>query len=263
MSTNVPQLNIANNWAVSNKSTLNSVQFKTQKTDDAFSKAKNSNDNVNRSVISNPFNIYNPRQVLKAYLNPSTIDNLVNANPKVKEILNSNNVEYSIHPENVKNIINTHLSTTTAAALQIANEMQLSASDKQILEQACLFHDFGKVLIPKEILEKPGELTSKEKEIMHLHSDLGYELLSTTTINKRVLDLIKNHHNPQTQNDDVLVQILSVADIYSALREQRAYKKPLSNKDAFSILDQKAKEGTVSTEVVNALKSSVLSSYAA
>ena len=64
---------------------------------------------------------------------------------------------------------------------------------------------------------------------------------------------------PQNQNSDILGQILSVADIYSALREERSYKQELHEEDALYLLDQKAIKGEVSTEVVDALKSSVIS----
>jgi HD-GYP domain-containing protein (c-di-GMP phosphodiesterase class II) len=62
--------------------------------------------------------------------------------------------------------------------------MNLSSADKKVLEQACVFHDFGKILIPTEILNKPGELTPDEKKIMDLHAEFGYELLSNTNIDK-------------------------------------------------------------------------------
>lgn len=209
------------------------------------------------------YSSYNPKQLLNAYSNVDYVNSLSQANPNVKALLDSKGIEYNVYPENITNISSSHLSTTTAYALQIANKLNLSASDKQILEQACVFHDFGKILIPKEILNKPGELNAEEKEIMNLHSQLGYELLSSTGINKRVLELVKNHHKPLSENNDVLGQILSVADIYSALREQRSYKNSLSQNEAIAILDQKAINGEVSTEVVNALKASLTSCYAA
>ena len=184
---------------------------------------------------------------------------LISQNPKVKQILDSKGLEVNINPSNIKNIMNTHLTTTTAYALQIANKMGLSAADKKDLQMACVFHDFGKVLIPEEIINKPEALTQSEKEIIDLHAELGYELLSNSGINNRVLNLIKNHHMPQGQNADVLSQILSVADIYSALREERSYKQELHEEDALYLLDQKALKGEVSTEVVDALKATVIS----
>ena len=199
---------------------------------------------------------YSPKQLLNAYLNPSYLNFLVNTNSNINDILSSKGLQTKFYPENVKNIINSHITTTTAFALQIANIMELSQSEKQVLEQACVFHDIGKVFIPKEIIEKHGTLTDEEKQIMSLHAELGSELLSSTGINERVINLVKNHHNAGN-NTDILGQILSVADIYSALRETRSYKQALTESEALKILDQKAQNGEVSTEVVNALKASL------
>lgn len=213
----------------------------------------------NRTVT----NLYSPKQLLAAYSNPKYVNALINSNPNIEKILLEHGVEPKINVSNVKNIMNTHLTTTTAYALQIANKLGLSATDKKDLEMACVFHDFGKILIPEEIISKPNSLTNEEKEIIDLHAQLGYELLSSTGINERVLNLVKNHHMPQGQNADILGQILSVADIYSALREERSYKQELEEEDALYILNQKAINGEVSTEVVDALKASVISANVA
>ena len=197
----------------------------------------------------------NPKLLLRTFLNKASIDKMAATNPNVQNILDKNGIKYEAHPENVAKIINTHLTTTPAYALQMANNLGLSAYEKQILEQACVFHDFGKALIPDEIINKPAILNDSERKIVDLHTDLGYELLSQSGLNKRVLNLIKDHHNPSS--NDLLAQILSVADMYSALREVRCYKKPLTNREAVEILDQKAKNGEVSAEVVAALKSSI------
>ena len=204
-----------------------------------------------------------PQQLLRFYAQKDIAQDLLNSNSALKEKLEANGLDAVVHPESITNISTSHLRTTTAYALQIANKMNLSSADKKVLEQACVFHDFGKILIPTEILNKPSELTPEEKKIMDLHAEFGYELLSNTNIDKRVLNLVRNHHMPQAANNDILGQILSVADIYSALREQRSYKQPLTQKEAMQILDQKAQKGEVSTEVVNTLKSVIVNSLAA
>ncbi len=200
-------------------------------------------------------NQYNPKLLLKAYANVGFIQDQINSNPELKAIVDKYNLN-EINTKNVLNIVDSHLTTTAAYALKIANQLGLSTDEKKQLQQACIFHDFGKVLIPEEILNKPGALTDEEKEIMDLHSELGYQLLLNTGINERVLDMVRNHHKKAAENDDLLGQILSVADIYSALRERRAYKQPLSVNTALDILDQKAINGEVSAEVVDSLSES-------
>ena len=101
-------------------------------------------------------------------------------------------------------------------------------------------------------------MTPEEKEIMDLHAELGYQLLKNTGLNERVLNLVRNHHKTVAENNDLLGQILSVADIYSALREKRVYKAPLPVNTAMDILDQKALNGEVSAEVTDSLKYSKL-----
>jgi len=55
---------------------------------------------------------------------------------------------------------------------------------------------------------------------MKEHAKLSYELLKSTDLSEETLNLIKNHHDPESIEE----QILSMADIYSALREKRSYK---------------------------------------
>lgn len=250
------QFNIRYNSAGINKVPYSSQAAMVNNVKDTFGKGFATSPLVKTSSTL-PFFYFanNPKLLLRTYMNESSIREMAVSNPKVQELLNEHNLELTIHPENVLKMVNTHLTTTTAYALQIANKLKLSSYEKQILEQACIFHDFGKAVIPTEILNKQGALTPEEKEIMDLHSRLGYELLSTTGLNKTVLNLVNEHHHPKT--DDLLAQILSVADMYSALREVRCYKKPLSNKEALDILDQKVKDGEVSAEVVEALRESV------
>ena len=212
---------------------------------------------INPSLARNLNNLYAPNQLLAAYTNPIYANTLLANSQSAKDILASHGIEAKVYPENLTKTTKAHIQTTTACAMQIANKLNLSLADKKVLELGCVFHDYGKIFIPSEILNKPGSFTPQEKEIMDLHAQLGAETLKATGMNKRVLDLVANHHKPVSEVTDILGQILSVADIYSALREQRSYKEPLTNAQAMQILDQKAQAGEVSTEVVNALKACV------
>ena len=180
-------------------------------------------------------NFYTPRQMLIAYSNPFFVQTLIDTNPKIKELMADKAMMPAIYPENILNICNSHIMTTTNYAKKIATKMNLNQIDKNQLEQACVFHDFGKILIPADLLEKPSKLTENEREIVDMHANLGYELLQQTGLNKRVLNLIKNHHNPCADKSDVLGQILSVADVFSALRESRSYKEAMSEEDALKL----------------------------
>ena len=135
------------------------------------------------------------------------------------------------------------------------------------LQQAAMLHDYGKILIPKEILYKQGTLTEDEKKIMELHAELGYELLKQQGVNENVLSLIKYHHQkpdgsgyPAIKNDfeyNLSSQILEAADMYSALTEERAYHKAYSKEDALNIVYENVTSGAISQEVFDALKKSI------
>ncbi len=201
---------------------------------------------------------YTSKQKLNSFLNADYTRFLISTNTELKTKLETYALK-DININNLTSIKNKHLMTTSLYARQIANQLKLNDADKKTLEDACMLHDIGKIFIPEEILNKPTLLTKEEKEIMDLHSELGYELLKGTGVNKRTCEIVRNHHKPCAASTDKLSQILSVADIYSALREKRPYKDSLSSKEAFEILDQKANAGEVSTEVVNALKKASIS----
>lgn len=135
------------------------------------------------------------------------------------------------------------------------------------LQQAAMLHDYGKVLIPKEILNKEGALTPEEKKIMELHSEFGYELLKQQGVNEHVLNLIKYHHQkpdgsgyPVADNSfeySISAQILEAADMYSALTEERTYHKACTKNEALNIIYKEVESKTISQEVFDALKKSV------
>ena len=131
-----------------------------------------------------------------------------------------------------------------------------------------MLHDLGKVLIPSKILNKPAKLNVKEREIMNIHSTLGYELLKTQNISAETLELIKYHHQnlkhtgyPELEESiyqsDIGVQIISISDKYSALREARVYRRKLSQVEALLILYREVPEGKIHPEVYKALVSYV------
>lgn len=252
---NIPNRNIGINNAelkINNSAKINPLSFKAT---DEFKNSQQTTNPIKANVapVANGF-LCSPNFLLNVYLEDKYLDYLINEAPEIKNKLANYGYELKVMPNNVKKIEKSHLQTTTAWALQLATAMKILPYERKILEQACVFHDFGKSVIPNEILNKPGKLTKEEKEIMDLHAEFGYELLKNTPMNKRVLELVKNHHKPHTNESDIWQDILSVADIFSALREDRVYRPAFSNKDALDILHLKADNGEVSTEVVNALE---------
>ncbi len=190
------------------------------------------------------------------------IEQAVMSNPRIKEILREYNLPLKINMEELEKLKSGHLKDTRVIAAKIYSALPQDMKaevNPEDLQTAALYHDFGKILIPKEILNKPDALTKSEKEIVDLHSELGYELLKSLGVKPSVLKMIKNHHqSPDTEytriDNDVGEEILQAADKYSALTEERSYKGALPKEEALKIIYDDVGNGRMSEEVYTALE---------
>ena len=198
--------------------------------------------------------------------NKTAIENLAKSSPNIRQILKENKIPLKINMKELNSLQKGHLMDTRVvsakmySALPLELKQQVNLPD---LQEAAMLHDFGKVLIPDNILNKKGQLNSEEKEIMKLHSELGYELLKQKGIKPEVLNLVKYHHQtlkgdgyPVVANNyqhDISSQILNVADKYSALREARSYKLAMTKEEAINIIHEDVDRGLISEDVFNAL----------
>jgi HD-GYP domain-containing protein (c-di-GMP phosphodiesterase class II) len=101
------------------------------------------------------------------------------------------------------------------------------------LGMGLLLHDIGKMVVPAEVLNKPGKLDAEEWELMRSHPDAGVALLDTATISPLVRSVVRDHHErfdgsgyPRRLAADQLGEfprIAAVADVYDAITSQRPY----------------------------------------
>lgn len=201
----------------------------------------------------------------KAYLTQ-----LAKSNPRIQEILRENNIPTEINLKELEKLQKGHLMDTrvTVAKIYSALPQEMKESiNLSDLQQAAMLHDYGKILIPEKILNKEGKLNPQEKKIIESHSELGYELLKQQGVNPHILNLVKYHHQqadgggyPAITNDfapDISLEILTTADKYSALREQRSYKPAMICDEALDVIREDVEAGKVDEEIYNALAKSV------
>lgn len=131
-------------------------------------------------------------------------------------------------------------------------EYGLTQDKIDIIVSASALHDIGKITIPDSILLKPGRLTKDEFEYMKSHTTRGCELLESM---KNVLDpkyekvsseICRHHHErfdgkgyPDGLEGDAIplsAQLVSVADVYDALVNERCYKDAFSPEEAFRMI---------------------------
>ena len=200
-------------------------------------------------------------------LHKSLLQSMIDANPHIARILHRYHIKPLIDTKTLKELTGGHMNDTCNIAMgvySILSENIKSKVDKEALKEASMLHDLGKVLIPSKILNKPARLNDKERRIMNIHSTLGYELLKTQGIPDDTLALIRYHHQnlihsgypvlpKENTSADLGVQIISIADKYSALREARVYRKPMSRIESLLILYREVREGKILPEVFNAL----------
>lgn len=209
----------------------------------------------------NPQDSFQVNSPLKLF-NESEINKMISNNPELKKILSDNKIPLRLNMAELQDLKTNHCQDTQDIALSIAKNLPQALQQQvniQNLKDGALLHDFGKVLIPPEILNKNGALTDAEHKIMDLHTELGYQLLKKSDVNGEVLDLVRYHHgaNGTSYVPDVNVQILSLADKYSALTEKRVYKEAFSPQKALTIIYGDVKKGDVHPFIFNALVQAV------
>ena len=198
------------------------------------------------------------------------IEAIANSNPRIREIMSEYKIPIKVNEKELEKLKHGHLQNTRVTASKIYSNLPSELKTQVnpvVLQEAAMFHDYGKVLIPDKILNKESELVGEEWKLMQQHSEIGYELLKSKNLNERSLELIKYHHQNKegsgypSINDSYMYgldsEILAVADRFEALCEERSYKSAMSKEDALNIIKQDVEEGRISQEVYEALKKSV------
>ena len=195
------------------------------------------------------------------------LQRMIDLNPSIKKILGEYKIKPTIDTRTLRELAGGHMNSTCHVAMGIYSVLSENLKEgikANTIKEASMLHDLGKVLIPSKILNKPARLNKKEREIMNIHSTLGYELLKTQRINVETLDLVKYHHqnlkhsgypalNCDHNPSDIGVQIISTADKYSALREARVYRRKLSRIESLLILYKEVLEGKIHKDIYKAL----------
>lgn len=128
----------------------------------------------------------------------------------------------------------------------------LSLKDEQLneLELLATLHDIGKINISNEILNKTGKLTDEEWQEMKMHPAIGYRIAMASPELEPIAKYILTHHErwdgkgyPQGLRGNkipLLSRIISIADAYDAMIEERPYGSAMSKEKAIAEIAQHA-----------------------
>ncbi len=126
---------------------------------------------------------------------------------------------------------------------------QLSGLDEHSMfwfRIGALLHDVGKLVIPEEVLNKPGKLDDTEWQLMRSHTTAGVEMLADIEFPWDVRPMVESHHERWDgrgyphglagENIPLIARILTIADVYDALTSVRSYKRAHSHEETMDIL---------------------------
>ncbi|CAG4883829.1 protein of unknown function [Georgfuchsia toluolica] len=132
-------------------------------------------------------------------------------------------------------------------AVAIGTELGLDEQRLEGLKVAGYLHDIGKIIIPSEILSKPGRLGAIEYQLIQGHSQASYDVLKAVEWPWPVAEVVLQHHErldgsgyPQgLKGEDILLEarILAVADVVEAMSSHRPYRSGLGAEKALAEIE--------------------------
>ena len=133
----------------------------------------------------------------------------------------------------------THSSGVSAVAEYIGKISGMNEQECFELKIAGMLHDLGKLAVPNEILEKPGKLTIEEFNVMKCHTYYTYRALEPFDDLSEINKAASFHHenldgkgypfNISANDISKSSRIMAVADVFTALTEDRPYRVGMDN----------------------------------
>jgi putative nucleotidyltransferase with HDIG domain len=128
-----------------------------------------------------------------------------------------------------------------------ARWLRMSAEEANLATMSGLLHDVGKLMIPDEIIKKPGKLTSQEYRTVKKHCHAGYKILANLDLDKTVKNAALMHHERCDGSGypygltgdriDTYGKMVAIADVYDAMTSARIYRGPLCPFIAISVFE--------------------------
>ena len=143
-----------------------------------------------------------------------------------------------------------HSERVAALARRIALGAGVPPAAADVIAQAGLLHDLGKIGIPEGVLRKPGPLSDEEWGLMRRHPIVGAQIVAPLEFFAEGAIIVRHHHErhdgsgyPDGLRGELIplgARIVAVADVYDALTSDRAYRPRLACPEAVRRLDAAA-----------------------
>lgn len=152
----------------------------------------------------------------------------------------------------------THCINVKNAAVSIAGRIGL---DRDLIGNACAILDIGKLLINEYVFHKAEPLSRVERELMNLHSYLGYRICMEKGVPRKTAEIILYHHGEDkphlsqipelTDETRQYAEVVHTIDTYEAMTEERGYRPGYTRDQAFIIMEEAAEEENYRMDVLH------------
>ena len=157
----------------------------------------------------------------------------------------------------------THSTGVAEVASLLARKIGFSSQEVQMMKAAGYLHDIGKLVVPPEVLEKGGHLSEGEFSIMRRHSFHTGRILSAIPGMEIINEWASLHHErlngdgyPYRYRDGEIplgARIMAVADIYTAVSEDRPYRSGMNKEQVIRVLKKSVSSDAIDGRVVDVL----------
>ncbi|MFN0150947.1 MAG: HD-GYP domain-containing protein [bacterium] len=123
-------------------------------------------------------------------------------------------------------------------AVRVARAMDLPERTVELVQCSALLHDVGKIVVERDILQKPDKLTDEEREAMRSHAQKGGEMIRPVKFLRDVEKIVLSHHERpdglgypaglRLEQIPIEARIIAVLDAFDAMTSDRPYRKALS-----------------------------------
>ena len=142
-----------------------------------------------------------------------------------------------------------HSKRVTLYTMLICDKLNLDSREKEIIRQASLLHDIGKIGIRDSVIQKEGKLTEDEYKHIQQHVRITDDILSKIYFSKDYKDVAKiasSHHEKyngsgyfrKLKGEDIPIggRILAVSDVFDAITSKRHYRSKMPIEKAINII---------------------------
>ncbi|MDQ3951500.1 MAG: HD domain-containing protein, partial [Actinomycetota bacterium] len=143
-----------------------------------------------------------------------------------------------------------HQYRVTDLATRCLDALDPGLSKNEEVVYGFMLHDVGKIGVPDAVLNKPGPLDRREKEIMRRHPEMGVKIVEPIGFSPVVTDVIMCHHERWNgegyphglyrEEIPLAARAFAVADAFDAMTSDRPYRAARPADDSLQVLKDAA-----------------------